>query len=213
MHESTSTTLTRLSLQATASLFPDGQNASWLTAIGPTSIVDIGKTGFLMSHSLRIPWESHEATVLPIRVTVAWLQGCWCPRKIAVQTPTLASHIARVLSAEAVRSRRSDKGRKQTPLTEAVWRRSVRRQRLLFRSHSLAVLSAEQEASKWPLEWKEQPQVGWQWPDSTNTQRPQEKSQSRTCYEDNSKVKRRGRAGGTEKSRNLTKSLHRVSLS
>lgn len=107
-----------------------------------------------------MPWESHEAMMLPARLKAAWLQGCWCPWKVAVQTPSLASHIVRVLSAEVAR-RRLVKGRKQTLLTEAVWRRSVRRQRWLFRSHSLAVLSAEQEARKWPQEWKEQPQVGW----------------------------------------------------
>lgn len=145
--ESSSTTLTRLSLLATASLFPEGLNATWLAAIGPASIVDIGTAGFLMFHRLMMPWESHEAMMLPARLKAAWLQGCWCPLKVAVQTPSLASHMARVLSAEAVR-RRLEEGRKQTLLTEAVWRRSVRRQRWLFRSHSLAVLSAEQEARK-----------------------------------------------------------------
>lgn len=100
-----------------------------------------------MSHRLMMPWESHEAMMLPARLKAVWLQGCWCPLKVAVKTPSLASHMARVLSAEAVR-RRLEEGRKQTLLTEAVWRRSVRRQRWLFRSHSLAVLSAEQDARK-----------------------------------------------------------------
>lgn len=66
---------------------------------------------------------------------------------MAVHTPCLASHRARVLSAEQVR-RRLEKGRKQTLLTEEEWRCSVRQQRWLVRSHSLAVLSAEQEARK-----------------------------------------------------------------
>lgn len=66
---------------------------------------------------------------------------------MVVQIPSLASHRAMVLSAEQVR-RRLEEGRKQTLLTEAVCWRSVRRQRWLFRSHSLAVLSAEQEARK-----------------------------------------------------------------
>lgn len=78
---------------------------------------------------------------------------------MVVQTPSLASHRARVLSAEQVR-RRLERGRKQTLLTEAAWRRSVRQQISLLRSHSLAVVSAEQDTRKWPLEWKEQPQVG-----------------------------------------------------
>ncbi len=147
LQESTSNTLTRLSLLATASVLPDGLNDTWLAADGPVSKVATANAGFLMSHRLMIPLESHEATMLPARLKVVWLQGCWCPWNVAVQTPSLLSHMATVLSAEQVR-RRLEKGRKQTLLTEAVWRRSVRRQWRVFRSHSLAVLSAEQEASK-----------------------------------------------------------------
>lgn len=119
MQESTSTTLTRPSLLATASIFPDGLNDIWLAASGPASTVAIANTGFRMSHRFMIPRESHEAMVLPAGLKTVWLQGCWCPWKVAVQTPSLASHMARALSAEQVR-RRLVKGRKETLLTEAV---------------------------------------------------------------------------------------------
>ncbi|KAA8584702.1 hypothetical protein FQN60_008487 [Etheostoma spectabile] len=154
-HEPTSTTRTRPSLPATASIFPEGLNATWLAADGPASTVAMAAAVFLMSHRLTMPRESQEARTSPAGLEEAWLQGCWW--KAELQTPSLASHTARLLSAEQVR-RRLEEGRKQTLLTEAAWRRSVRRQRWLFRSHSLAVLSAEQEARKWPHEWKEQPQ-------------------------------------------------------
>lgn len=77
--ESTSTSLTRLSLLATASVFPDGLNATWLVANGPASTVAIANAGFLMSHRLIMPHESQEAMKLPAWLMAVWLQGCWCP--------------------------------------------------------------------------------------------------------------------------------------
>jgi len=180
VQESVSISLTTPSLLDTPSNFPDWPNATWLAPWGPASTAAIGDADFLMSHRLTLPWESHEATRCVSKLNAAWLQGCWCPRRVAVATPCLASQRTRVLSAEQVR-RRFEEGRKQMLLTAAVWQRSVSLQRWLFRSHSLAVLSAEQDAKKWPHEWKEQPQVGWVWPDRINTQQPWEKSQSRTC--------------------------------
>lgn len=79
MQESTSTTLTTASLLATASIFPDGLNATWLAASGPVSTVAAANAGFLMSQSLMMPRESHEAMAFPARLNVVWLQGCWCP--------------------------------------------------------------------------------------------------------------------------------------
>lgn len=178
--ELTSTILTRLSLQATTNRFPAGLKDTWLAAIGPATTVDIGRAGCLMSQRLIMPWQSHEAMTLPVGLKEAWLQGYWCPWKVTMQKPSLVSHTERVWSAEAVR-RRLENGRKLTLLTEAVWPRSVSWQHWLSRSHNLAVLSAEQEARRWPEEWKEQPQVGWPWPESTITQRPAEKSHRRTC--------------------------------
>lgn len=73
--ESTSTSFTKPSLLATASIFPEWLNATWLALSGPVSPAAIGDVGFLMSHVLTMPEESQEATMLVAELKAAWLQG------------------------------------------------------------------------------------------------------------------------------------------
>lgn len=50
---------------------------------------------------------------------------------------------------------------------------------LAYHSLTLTVSSMEQEATKSPQEWKEQPHVAPVWPSSVSTQRPSDRSQIR----------------------------------